>query len=126
MTDQALHRTADVIIIDDDSASARIVSTFLERNGYVVVTEGNAFAGLNAVRRHRPKVVLLDIQMPGMDGITATGMVKSYAPAAHVVLMSGYREDLGRAGREALGAFAILEKPLPLNALLDFVRGAVA
>ncbi|PJK29507.1 response regulator [Minwuia thermotolerans] len=117
--------TPSVVVIDDDRAGGEIIGRFIAGSGFTVRVESNVFAGLHAVRRAQPTVVLLDIQLPGIDGIEAAAMVHRYAPAAKVILMSGFPEQLSKASRDSLAAFAILEKPLPLPAIVDFVRRAV-
>lgn len=112
----------DVLVIDDEWAAGETIARFIQAHGYAARVETNVFAGLHAVRRIQPAIVLLDIQMPGIDGIEAAELVIRYAPAARVILMSGYPDQLSKAARDSLHAFAILEKPLPLPAIVDFVR----
>ncbi|WP_417514892.1 response regulator [Minwuia sp.] len=118
--------TIDVLVIDDDRANAELIARYINNSGFRAQVETNSFAGMNALRRLQPPVILLDIQMPGMDGIRATGLARTFSPGSRIILMSGYPNELSEAGQKAIGAFAILEKPLPLPAVLDFIRRAVA
>lgn len=114
-----------VLIIDDDRAGAETIARYLVHHGLHCRIEHNGFAGVNAARRLRPAVALVDIDMPGMDGIAACRLLSRAAPGTRIVLISGYPDALMEANRQARNAHAVLQKPLPLPALLDFLRRAI-
>ncbi len=114
-----------VLVIDDDVAAAETVVAYLRRGGLTAQAESNGFAGVNTAKRLRPHIVLLDVQMPGLDGLETARLIKRAVPATRIILVSGHPASLVQANRDATVAFAVLEKPLPLPAILDFVRRAL-
>ncbi len=100
--------TIRVLVVDDDSTLRRLMSTMLERRGlHVVGTAADGNEAVAAVRKLQPDVVLMDYQMPGMDGIAATRVLKQLPSAPKVVLFTaddlGYVEPLAReAGSDAV------------------------
>jgi len=115
------------VLIVDDNRDAR---GFLERlltfeEDYEVVAEAeNGQEALDAVRKHLPHIVVMDLNMPIMDGITACGKIKKEWPATQVILIS-VQDDAGPI-REAIenGASAFLIKPVDPEDLLDLLRRA--
>jgi two-component system response regulator (stage 0 sporulation protein F) len=114
-----------VLVIDDDVAAAETVVAYLRRGGLTAQAESNGFAGVNTAKRLRPHIVLLDVQMPGLDGLETARLIKRAVPATRIILVSGHPASLVEANRDSTVAFAVLEKPLPLPAILDFVRRAL-
>lgn len=111
-----------VLVIDDDMAGAETIVAYLRRGGLTARAEYNGFAGVNAAKRLHPKLILLDVQMPGLDGIETAALIRRALPSTRIIMMSGDPASLVEANRDAHVAFAVLEKPLPLPAILDFVR----
>jgi len=114
-----------VLVIDDDIVGAETIVSYLRHGGLTARAESNGFAGVNTAKRLRPHVVLLDVQMPGLDGMETARLIKRALPATRIILISGHSASLVEANRDASVAFAVLEKPLPLPAILDFVRRAL-
>lgn len=114
-----------VLVIDDDIAGAQAVVSYLRHGGLTARAESNGFAGINTAKRLRPHIVLLDVQMPGLDGLETARLIKRAVPSTRIILISGHPASLVEANRDATVAFAVLEKPLPLPAILDFVRRAL-
>ncbi len=114
-----------VLVIDDDIAGAQTVVSYLRHGGLTARAESNGFAGVNTAKRLRPHIVLLDVQMPGLDGLETARLIKRAVPSTRIILISGHPASLVEANRDATVAFAVLEKPLPLPAILDFVRRAL-
>jgi len=115
------------VVIDDSRPLRALARAHLEVDGgFVVVGEGSDGAsGIEAVRRHRPAVVLLDIRMPGMDGFAALPRIRELVPAAYIVVHSSLdpSEAAGRA--HAMGADAYLMKDA-CAALPDRLRSLLA
>ncbi|MFL6157059.1 MAG: response regulator [Marmoricola sp.] len=113
------------LLLADDQALVRgALSALLdlESDLEVVAEVGTGDAVLDAVREHRPDVALLDVEMPGMDGITAAGLVRDQFPEVRVLIVTTF----GRPGflRRALqsGAAGFVVKDTPAAELADAVR----
>jgi two-component system nitrogen regulation response regulator NtrX len=114
-----------VLIVDDESNIRRLVGRLLEEEGHHVREAADGRAALAAIEEAEPDVLLLDLALPGDDGMTVLGTVRERWPALPVVMMSG-RATLADAVRATmLGAFHFIEKPLAPEAVLLTIRGAV-
>ena len=96
--------SATVLIVDDNARFRVRARRWLEADGYAVVAEaGDGAAALEAARRHRPAVVLLDIQLPDMSGLSVAEQLTAQPDAPAVVLTSthdpaDFGERLARSG----------------------------
>jgi len=113
------------LLLADDQALVRgalAALLNLERDLEVVAEVGSGDEVLPAVLEHRPDVALLDVEMPGMDGIAATALVRVQAPGTRVLIVTTF----GRPGflRRALqaGAHGFVVKDTPATELADAVR----
>jgi DNA-binding NarL/FixJ family response regulator len=115
-----------VVVVDDDPFARRAMGDALRKAGIAVV--GEAADGAQAIelaRAHRPDLVLMDIRMPGMDGIAATQRIVRERPDQVIVLVSGTGdEDLALMGIR-VGAAGFIGKDVELEALPQAVIGAV-
>jgi len=114
-----------VMIVDDDVEQADQIATFLSRFGISVIKEDNGFAAVNTMRRDKPSVVIMDVRMPGLDGIKAVQLAANLDYKPKIILMSGYADQVKRATEEGLDVFAVVDKPLPLRVLVRFVQNAL-
>jgi two-component system, NtrC family, nitrogen regulation response regulator NtrX len=115
----------DILIVDDEPNIRRMVGSLLRAEGYSVREASSGDAGLLEVEREEPDVVLMDLFMPGSDGLDVLPKVIQAAPRAPVIMMSG-RATLSDAVRATkLGAFHFIEKPLTPEAVLLTVRSAL-
>jgi two-component system, NarL family, response regulator LiaR len=108
------------VIADDDPFARRVVKDVLERAGVIVVAE--ARDGRQAVEltlHHLPDVVVMDVVMPGFDGIMATRQIRRQLPEQLVIVLTGVGSDDDELGLLALraGAGGFLSKDLELEAL---------
>ena len=116
------HTPLRVVIADDDAFARRLIKRALQARGMTVVAE--AEDGREAVEFglvHRPDVVVLDVVMPGLDGVLATQRLLSAEPDLRVVALTGAGED--ELGLQALRAGAI--GVVPIDADLDALACAV-
>ena len=100
-----------VLVVDDDSAARDLLSRFLEREGFAVKTARDGREGLALARQYRPKVVLLDVEMPNVDGWSMLRALRS-DPTLHetpVIMISVLHE---RSVGFAMGANEYLTKPI--------------
>jgi len=108
-----------VLVVDDDAALVRMVSLTLRDDGFAVSTAANGAEALDAAVHTEPDVILLDLEMPVMDGRTCFRELREQGIDAPVVVVSGER---ARVAREELGADAALDKPFTPAALIASVR----
>jgi CheY-like chemotaxis protein len=112
-----------VLIIDDDADVRSWLQTMLGEKGFAVATAADGETGLVQARAHRPGVILLDVQLPGMDGFSVLQALKEDERTADipVIAMTG-NPDLRTAARPrvlALGASDIVAKPFDVGMLVE-------
>lgn len=114
-----------VLVVDDDRVQCDILSAFLKERGIPCIVETNSFAAVSTMKKRHPRVVLLDIRMPGLDGIAVAKLASSMQPKPVILLMSGEGQAIVEANRAGIEVFAVLEKPLPLRHLGTFIQRAL-
>ena len=115
-----------VLVVDDDPLQRGEIVDFLKRQGIEVIAEENGFAAFHQIRNSAPCVVVMDIKMPGLDGIHVSRLVRNLEVRPKVILMSGYPDYVYKAHQEEANVFAVIEKPVPLRALLRFITDALS
>ena len=91
-----------ILIIDDDPDIRDVLSDFLAQRGYIVGTESSGRRGMKVLERNPPDVVLLDIDMPGLNGLEVLRRIMARNIDVAVIMVSGYDdEDACRAAVEA-------------------------
>lgn len=113
-----------VLIIDDEENILSSLKGVLEDESFVVETAKNGAVGLQKLKRFNPDVVLLDIWMPGDDGIKILEKIKKIDPHLVVVMMSGHGTVETAVKAIKLGAFDFLEKPLHFDKILLLLQHA--
>ncbi|MGZ8457462.1 MAG: sigma-54-dependent transcriptional regulator, partial [Gemmatirosa sp.] len=114
-----------VLIVDDEPNIRRMVGALLSAEGYEVRDAADGNAGVASAVAHEPDVALLDLMMPGLDGLGALERLRETYPDLPVVMMSG-RAGLADAVRATkLGAFTFLEKPLTPEGVLLALASAL-
>ncbi|MBN8487141.1 MAG: sigma-54-dependent Fis family transcriptional regulator [Burkholderiales bacterium] len=104
-----------VLIIDDEAALARNLATFLSRQGWDTRVAETAEEGLRIYSEFKPDLVLLDHNLPGMDGLQALGRIKAMDPDSRVVMMTGFGSVDMAVNALKSGALDYLSKPLALG-----------
>ncbi len=114
------------VVIAEDEAIIRLdLKEILEEEGYVVVGEtARGDEAVDLVRKHHPDLAILDIKMPGMDGLTAAKEITGERLAAVLILTAFSQRDLIDKAREA-GALAYLVKPFQKSDLLPAIEMAL-
>jgi two-component system cell cycle response regulator DivK len=105
---------ATILIIEDNEQN-RYVATFLLRaRGYQILHAENGAIGIDLAGRMRPNLILLDIQLPGMDGYTVAGILKNDPALKHIpiVAVTSYAMSGDREKIMATGVEGYLEKPI--------------
>lgn len=118
---------ASILIADDDASNREVLSYYLRRQGYDVVAVADGELALSAIAERRFSLVLLDVVMPGLDGLEALRRIRGTHDVHElpVILFTGLDapDALDTAGQ--LGANAWLAKPYQLADLLAAVRGQI-
>ena len=111
-----------LLIVDDEVEICDFLKSFFEERNYEVKTASSGQAALTAVEQFKPQIVLLDIKMPGMDGIQVLGTLKKKFPRTKVIMVTALetRDKIEECLR--LGADNYITKPLSLEYLENDVR----
>ena len=115
-----------VALVDDEELFRETLAKLLRRRGLEVATAADGAAGVDLVRAMAPDVVVLDLRMPGMDGIETLRRIRGHRPDTRVVMLTGHGSV--EAGVEALRAeaFDFLLKPVSPDQLVEVILAAVA
>jgi len=115
-----------VLIIDDEAGIRSILSTLLKKNGYHVRTEDSGQAGLNMYAHFKPEVILLDLKMPGIDGMEVMETLDRRLNAdCKTIIMTAHGEVRSAVEAMKKGAFDYLQKPFDNDELLAIISRAV-
>ncbi len=115
-----------ILIVDDEESVVKSITGVLEDEGFGVIKAKSGEEALAVLRNEEPLVTLLDIWMPGIDGIEVLKRIKWISPDCQVIMLSGHATISTAMAAVKLGAFDFIEKPLSLDVLLMTVRRAIA
>ena len=113
-----------ILIVDDESSVLHTLTELLRDDGFEVSSASNGYEALKLIQRFTPDVVLLDIWLPGMDGIETLQALREVRTNVPVVIMSGHASIETAVKVTKLGAFDYLEKPLSSERVLSTVQRA--
>jgi two-component system, NtrC family, nitrogen regulation response regulator NtrX len=114
-----------VLVVDDDAANRIAVRAILAGAGFVVREAADAFAALEMIDREPPHAVLLDLKMPGMDGLGLLANLRQRGIELPIVVLTGHADEFTAARCLEAGADAYLDKPPERAELLLRIRNAV-
>jgi len=113
-----------VLVIDDALSLLRVAERTLEREGYEVVTACDGLEGLSKVREQKPDLILLDIVMPGLDGVQLLRLVRQSSRTPVIMLTSDREADTVKTALD-LGADGYVVKPVSTSELVARVKEAL-
>ena len=116
---------ARVLVADDDAVTRQFTARVLSQSGYEVVTAASTQEALDRLSRERYGLIMLDVNMPDMDGITAARTIRTLEGPnrdAPVVVVTGLNDSTSHARLLSAGADAVLTKPITLDALRSVVK----
>jgi CheY-like chemotaxis protein len=123
-----------VLVVDDEADSLEVVRDLLEDEGYSVVTATDGEEAIKAARSQKPQLVVMDVQMPKMDGFTAFYEMRKdpVTSPIPVIILTGLGQKTGMSfTKEALGEYfgdepqAYVEKPVDPKKLIAEVKKAI-
>lgn len=113
----APHAPLTVLIIDDEELLVKSCSQILASDGYSVLSEGRGRTALDAIRRHRPEVILTDLMLPDMDGMALLREAKKIVPDSLVVMITGFATVDSSVAAIRAGAYDYIPKPFTATQL---------
>jgi len=113
-----------ILIVEDNDKNLKLVRDVLQVKGYATVEAGNAEDGIVLARERKPDLILMDIQLPGMNGIEAIGVLRA-DPATAAIPVAAVTASVMPQDRNKIteaGFNAYVGKPINLKEFLDTVR----
>ena len=117
-----------ILVVEDNPTNMKLSTFLLESADYEVISAANAEIGVTLAREGRPDLILMDIQLPGMDGLQATALLKADAATRHIpvialtaLAMKGDEERIRAAGCDGY-----IAKPLDYKDFLATVKASLA
>ena len=118
-------KTATILLVDDDSAFRHVMSGELRRLGHEVATAASGEEALASVERREPEIVLLDLRLPGVDGLSTLKAIRAGHPSVEVIMLTGHGSIDSAIESIRIGAFDYVTKPCPLDEIQIRVERAV-
>lgn len=114
-----------ILIVDDEATILQSLSGILSDEGYETLTASNGYEALKIIEVESPDLVLLDIWMPGMDGIETLQEIKRTNPFLQVVIISGHGTIETAVKATKLGGYDFIEKPLSIEKIVVTINNAL-
>jgi two-component system cell cycle response regulator DivK len=117
-----------ILVVEDTPANMKLATLLLGKAGYEVLQADNAADGIALAREQRPALILMDIQLPGMDGLTATRILKDDATTRDilVVALTAFAMKGDEEKMIAAGCDGYIAKPIQYKSFLDEVNRMLA
>lgn len=116
-----MDETVKILVVDDDCRMVKTICDILKAKGFAATPAYTGEEAVEMVRAEMPDCVLMDIKMPGIDGIEALRMMKEIVPNLPVVLMSAYATVDQAEEAKCQGAYSVLTKPIDIQQVLSFL-----
>lgn len=113
-----------ILIIEDNPSNMKLAALVLEKAGFCVLKANNARAGMEVAKNDMPDLILMDIQLPGIDGLAATKMLKddSQTSKIKVIAMTAFAMAGDEERIRAAGCDGYISKPIRYTQLVDQIR----
>ena len=114
-----------ILIVDDEPSIQHSLGGLLNDEGFEVITASNGYEALKLIDQESPDLVLLDIWMPGMDGIETLQEIKKENPHIQVVMITGHGTIETAVKATKFGAYDFIEKPLSIDKVIVAINNAL-
>ncbi len=110
-----------ILVIEDNEMNMKLMRAVLKTGNYRMLEAMDAETGLRLVREHRPDLILMDIQLPGMDGLSATKIIKADPDLKDIPIfaLSGFAMESDKEKAADLGLAGYIVKPISVKGLLE-------
>lgn len=115
-----------ILLVDDEEDFIRTLSERLDLRDLASHTAFNGQQALDFMGDKEPDVMLLDLKMPGIDGMEVLRRVRKLFPSIQVIIHTGHGNDLDEAEARSLGVFDYLKKPVDIDLLVERIKAAYA
>jgi two-component system KDP operon response regulator KdpE len=115
------HQQRTILIVDDDQGLRELIRMNLENEGYITLQARNGLEGLTAVREHRPDMVVMDINMPVMDGVEACSKIRDFSQVP-ILMLTARTESKDVVTGLDQGADEYISKPFNMDELQARIR----
>lgn len=119
-------RNIKILLVDDEEDFIRTISERLELRDLSSNTALNGEDALKYVGEKEPDIMVLDLKMPGIDGMEVLRRVKKVYPNIQVIIHTGHGNDLDEAEARSMGVFDYLKKPVDIDFLVERIKAAFA
>lgn len=116
-----MRRKTKVLVVDDDRRMSKTIYDILKISGYEVVEANSGEEAVGKMQADMPDCIIMDMKMEGINGIETMKIIKETAPHLPVILMSAYANDEQTLEAKQRGAWAVLDKPIDIQAILSFL-----
>jgi len=113
-----------ILLVDDEENFIRTISERLDLRDLASHTAFSGQQALDCVDDQEPDVMVLDLKMPGIDGMEVLRQVRQMYPDIQVIIQTGHGNDLDEAEARRLGVFDYLKKPVDIELLVDRIKAA--
>ncbi len=113
-----------ILVVDDEPSISNLVVSYLRKEGYIVFSAADGPGGLNAARVYQPDLIVLDIMLPGMDGLEVLTQLRRESNV-YVILLTAKTEELDRVLGLSVGADDYVTKPFSPRELTARVKAAL-
>jgi len=114
-----------ILIVDDEASIVQSLSGLLTDEGFEIITASNGYEALKIIDSETPDLVLLDIWMPGIDGIETLKEIKKNSATLPVIIITGHGNVETAVKATKLGAFDLIEKPLNIDKVIVSINNAL-
>ncbi|MCX6036900.1 MAG: response regulator, partial [Chloroflexi bacterium] len=115
---------AKILVIDDEPSIGNLVTAYLKPEGFEVYTASDGNAGLKAARAYKPDVIVLDLMLPGLDGLEVLTRLRRESQV-YVILLTAKTEEMDRVVGLSVGADDYVTKPFSPRELVARIKAAL-
>jgi len=114
-----------ILVVEDELAIQKVIQTYLESAGFTVRCIDSGDQALDAVERFRPDLIVLDLMLPGMDGLEVTARLRQQASDVFIIMLTARSEEIDRIAGLRMGADDYLTKPFSPRELVARVEAVL-